>query len=417
MTGRSASPTAAPLARAALALAGAVAVTAIAGCGPDADHFRIQFNLERGDGATCPSDSCENIPLACDAMVLLRILDVADGQPLYSQCERIDGGGNLCTLGQLDVSGIDPLPNTMVEIQMAAWPADEVGGECPDVSFTRDGAPLQIDSQQPTPAIAGRAYFEVGSGEVAPVTLACVDVPALDADACKVPPTVMVTAIVDDFDIGVSVPPSLAQFLDVRVGEPVQGAGTWVLDTAATTKLDSTQVAPVPIWQQPADAMIMFDHFACIQVEHTTELERSATVTCQPVTADVEQVSATGWLVDRSTLDQVRQALGLASLPPLGLVLGRVLDHLGQPAEGVVVSATPAAGTNIYYLSDDLTTTDGITATQSSGLFVSVDAPFPTTWTAEATDGRVQNEVGTGGQLEGKVTVVILRLAEPAKAP
>jgi hypothetical protein len=93
-----------------------------------------------------------------------------------------------------------------------------------------------------------------------------------------------------------------------------------------------------------------------------------------------------------------------------------VVDDLGVPAAGVTVA--PSFGT-VRYLSPDLTSTDGLTATTSSGAFLSTDAPFQggagalNFWSA--TNGTVSS-TGTviGGIVQNKVTIVILRLAAPA---
>jgi hypothetical protein len=100
-------------------------------------------------------------------------------------------------------------------------------------------------------------------------------------------------------------------------------------------------------------------------------------------------------------------------------VLGLVVDDENEPAAGVTIEVTN--GASVLYLSEDLgSVVEGATATTASGMFVSIDAPYAignqvTTWTVDGLPAVVQP--GYGGQVEAKVTVVLLQLQDPVIDP
>jgi hypothetical protein len=120
-------------------------------------------------------------------------------------------------------------------------------------------------------------------------------------------------------------------------------------------------------------------------------------------------VDLTGVRLAKASLDQVLKTLGLAgTFPEKGLVLGMVLDNNGNPLSGVVVTST--AGLVEYLSADRRNILTG--ATSSSGIFVSRDAPFGSTFSAH---GSVVQMVpsGYGGLVDGKVTIVVLQFQQP----
>jgi hypothetical protein len=382
-------------------------------CGPEADRFGVELML---DPEGCGFNACENIAMPCDAEVMLRIVpaDDPEAQPYAIVCERIRGGGDLCEVASLNVPD-ELIPNERVEIQLGIWPYDEANGGAPDcgpLEFALSGGIDQ--SFEGGPAIGGRTYFEVGSGTTATITLECIDAPALDAEECRLPDTVHVTVGVNDLDLPVPVPTSIATVLDVRIGAPeVLPDGTWRLDTPDTTPLEDVTGVPPHTWSEPDGAAIAFDQVACVQTERIDLPERTPAVTCGQVTPTQDELDMTAWYVDTVTVQQIREALGLDSLPASGLVVGRVLDIDGiVPEAGVTIQSLPA-GATVRYLSEDLSTTEGVTQTQSSGLFVSLDAAFLTEWSGRR--GLQQTAVdGFGGPLYGgKITVVVLRMEAP----
>src|SRR5262249_41620017 len=140
--------------------------------------------------------------------------------------------------------------------------------------------------------------------------------------------------------------------------------------------------SPIPRWA--TDVPTPFEQTACIEVKQQSN---QPTLECEQVASTDTDLSLTGTFLDAARLAAVETAIG--PIPKAGLVLGKVVDSTGGPASGVVV--TPLQGT-VVYLSDDMTsTTDAggapLTATTSSGAFVSTDAPFEfngslDTWTA-----------------------------------
>lgn len=81
------------------------------------------------------------------------------------------------------------------------------------------------------------------------------------------------------------------------------------------------------------------------------------------------QVRTSGYTIDRSFVDKLLADLSLTTLPPKGIIIGKVVDEPGNPVEGAVV--TPLEGTaQVKYLDADAVPSDTLTATSSSGWFV-----------------------------------------------
>jgi hypothetical protein len=126
----------------------------------------------------------------------------------------------------------------------------------------------------------------------------------------------------------------------------------------------------------------------------------------------------TGYLVRKERLDAILDALGLVEFPAEGLVIGRVVDHITQPAAGVTVSAIQPSGdpVDILYLNQDFTlATTG--PTESTAYFAATAASFNSIWSASHPDGREQAYAVRGGQIQGKVSVILLELEEPLQDP
>jgi hypothetical protein len=390
------------------------AVAALDGCGPDADRFQLQLILERRDDQAdrCSTDSCTGIPMGCDAAVEIRVVDAADGDIAYvSECltaePLVPGQGDLCALEMLDIRSRQ-VPNTMVRIQVAVWPyvtepPEEATAGCPDVIYDRYGK-VHWSSPLPRPAIAGESYFQVGSSDVATVRLGCVNTEPLDT-ACRLK-TVHVTAGVLKLETRGSVSAVEGSRLLVSVGEPQFREGGWALASGETVVLGRAFVGPTPIWE--GDVPGPFEQAACIQVAG----DATPSVHCRLARPTDAAVSLGGVLVDPATLDRVLDAVG--SLPQAGLVIGVVVDARDDETAGVEVTATN--GATIEYLSGDLSSiVPAATATTRSGMFISRDAAFATNgegvtaWHAQI--GEIRERVpGYGGQVQGKITVVVLEL-------
>jgi hypothetical protein len=388
----------------------AIVVASVVGaaCTPDSVPFEIEFRLDE----ECGGSRCEQIMTRCDAAIGLQIVDAASGELYVDQCTVVEGGTQLCDL--LDEFEIDPelLPNRMIRIELAIWPLEEeeVEDRCPEIVFTAGG---EYQSGQPAPAIAGRGYFEVGSNDVAPLTLGCVYKELLDAAECRTDTTPHISTLVIDFDNRLPVPSTFSTRLEVSVAEPTfnQVTEEWSINQGDLVDLMVTALLPDLRWE--TDYPFNFAKTACLQVL-SNDIGAAATIRCYPASpTDLtgNLLDAEGTFLEEGTLDKIQQALGGGPLPMEGLVVGQVLDMNGNPAEGATVS--PSFGT-VQYLSPDLTATDGLTATSSSGAFVSTDAPFEgesgetNFWNANRLDEFTPDEV-IGGRVNDKVTIVILK--------
>lgn len=388
---------------------------ACAACGPGSESFQVSMVLERDDAQQCPSDVCEGIPMGCNATMSIRIVDASDPSiAYYSDCVDVTGGTDLCALADLVELEDRAIPNTMVRVEIAVWPRDLVDAlmldddQCPGVDWDEQGKAKTVfdDPLKPPPAIGGASYFEVGGSSVATVVLGCLDHTVLDHPSCSATGAVAVSAGVVDFDTNVSVSPTV-QNLVVSVGEPTFDGSAWSLPIASTTLLDRDVVAGSPVWS--GDLEEPFETAACIQVLETDVPLVLNTLACRPAGADDTVLELDGVLVRKATQDLVQDAIG--GFPPGGFVLGRVVDHTGQPAEGVTVAPQPG-GPTVAYLAEDMASLTTGAVTTTSGAFVSLNAPFDTTWTAQL-DSRTEVEVQLGGLVAGKVTVIELQLTAP----
>jgi hypothetical protein len=89
------------------------------------------------------------------------------------------------------------------------------------------------------------------------------------------------------------------------------------------------------------------------------------------------QLDLRGVYLEKAELDDLVSALELGSFPDEGLTLGIVVDEIGRPVEGAVVSAS--MGTVSYLLEQpDLPDMFVTGATSATGIFMSRDAPFGT---------------------------------------
>jgi hypothetical protein len=379
-----------------------------AACGPDSVPFEIEFRLS----PECGGDSCTQIATRCNAAIMFRIVDAETGELHINRCEVVEGGSQLCELmGQFE---FDPelLPNRMVRLEMAIWPLDAVDPEdpCPEVSFDRSG---KYQAGQPMPAIAGQSYFQVGSNEIAPLTLGCVFKEMLDAPECRTDTTPHVTTLVVDFDTRVPVPSTFSTRLAVSIGEPTYNSALdeWFISQSDLIELMVTALLPELTYE--VDIPFYFTETACLQVL-SNEIGAAATVRCyraSPSDLPDNLLAAEGTFLSEDTLDQIQLALGGGPLPNDGLVVGLVLDVNGNPAAGATV--VPSLG-SVQYLNADLTSTAGLTETSSSGIFVSTDAPYelpaggvPNNWYASTVDDTTDTVIG--GRVKNKVSIVILR--------
>jgi len=391
----------------------AVVVVALAACDPPSPIMRL--TLDDGAGL-CPSTDCAMVPMTCRTWISIRVVDPADPTaPYLSQCEEVpqDRKKDMCALASVELD-TRKLPLTTLEVQVALFPEEMIGtdpmsGEpiCPaDTRYdATTGFPV---SSGETPAVGGRSFYRPGDDKVV-VNLGCTNLESIAS--CGGTGSVAVTAQVNDFDSGVVWPFPIS----VSVGEPAPSDPFWVLPSLQLEALDP---AAGQSWAGNLDKP--FQSWACLAVlddapQSTTSVvcrgaDGGDTLVSWPNPTDpvsAKRASA-GVRLSKAALDQMLAALSLPAFPTHGLTIGIVLDKNGDPVENQMVTvATPGMVPATIQYFDDFRTSVGATRTSKSGAWVSTDAPFGTVFSASSGVGFPVTRVG--GQIEGKVTIVVLQ--------
>lgn len=356
----------------------------------------------------CPSTDCEKVPLPCDAVMSIRIVDPSDPSHEYlKQCTKVppDIGYDTCSLRSVDLDQA-PIPVREVEVQVAVFPLSDLprngSGDpvCPpDTQYSADGFPVE---QAPSPALGGHAYYHPGDSSVK-VTLGCTNISPLHSGAsCGGSATDSTTATVDDFDTRLSVTGGamgVANELSVSVGEPHVLDGDNVLTPLDVVPL-RLQGGEPPTWS--AEASPTFNRYACVEVLEDVP-QATASLRCAPATGSATDLK--GMWISESTLNGILQSLSPpgspAEFPKAGITIGIVLDPLLNGAAGYTI--TPP----VMYWSP--TAGMGGSATFSNGVFISMNAPFGTRFSATGPNATVP---AVGGLVAGKVTLVVLPFAD-----
>lgn len=399
------------------ALIAAVLLGMFAAC--ETPPFKLVYRVSSGPVQSCGDASggapltCADVPLACEAVLSIRVVDPEDPDaPYMSICEPVqqNGDGDLCSIASIDLAST-PLPRRALEVQVLVWPRamveDPATGELDcrkyDVAFDAVGG-FPLD-QLPAPALGGHAYYHPGDDEVV-VTLGCTDLIAVNDPVCVGTPDVTASATIDDFETGVSVSRTLGERLSVAVGEPKFNASAmeYELNPNETRRLDLVGSGPIPAWGAAID--LELGTAACIEVRED-EPQATATVACAPLEAPGvlvdNRLTLHGVRLSKASLAQILAAAGLAEVPAAGLTVGIVLDSAENPQAGQVVQST--AGT-VKYLNANRTGVAG-TATSTSGIFISTDAPYGTDFSTM--NAQFQTVSAPGGLVKGKVTIVVLQ--------
>jgi hypothetical protein len=220
--------------------------------------------------------------------------------------------------------------------------------------------------------------------------------------------TLTVTASATDFDTAVSVSPATADTLLVSVGEPTfdSGVNGFVLNSTNTHPLTRDPPGPVPSWTAELDNFAPAVS-ACIEVLEDGA-QTTAAVTCTSH-LDPEGLHLSGIRLAKATLDGLLQSQ-TGVFPVQGLVIGKALLATGAPAENVTITPSDPDHADILYLSDAGTFVGppAMTATGTSGLWVSKNAPYGTVF--HARQGATAAPDAYGGLIYGKATVVISQL-------
>jgi hypothetical protein len=400
-------------------LAGAAIGLVAAACSTPTPGLQLQ--LAQGDSQGCPSIDCKEVPLPCDAVMSIRIADPEDtAAPFYSDCVPIpyDTNHTMCSLGRIELDENVLLPVRDLEVQIAIYPATMIeadptarsGLRCPaDVKFSAaTGYPVE---QSPGPALGGRAFYHPGDASVV-VTLGCTDLAAIE-QSCAQPDSFRIAATVDDFENLFPVPSGgAASQLRVSVGEPRLIDGVYML-----TSESSRPLRPVPesrtiaTWGDDID--LAFDRYVCVEVFETVP-ETTGALRCSEVSPATHLDDLHGVRISKDTLAKVLGAMGPMPSLPLdfpedGLTIGIVADQASNPIEGMIVGSVSSEVSTVKYLSREGILVDG--ATSKTGVFVSTNAPFGTTFFTSGGPGGRHEISALGGRVSGRVTVVILQYA------
>lgn len=387
----------------------------------------LRFRVTDGDEAACfvgghKVTACEDVTTSCDVIVSLRVFPPSDPtSPVISVCKPPVGERDLCSIGSIDL----PPPNyeldeQTLEVQILVYQAKQIPQisrdewQCPaDVMFDAQGFPVASVSPcvgdgacDALPAIGGVAFYHPGDA-LTYVDLGCVDYDLLNDMSCTGASSTKVSASVDDFDTQVPVSSTVADRLTVAVGQPqpipvgsdihyqlMQSQGEVVL---------ARNASPTPGWSGSVMSALMP---ACIEVSEDVA-QSTASVRCVENADALVSLDLTGTRLSRATLEDVLTAIGSpGAFPDDGLVVGVVLDYLGNPRPNtqVTTNCSVIAPCPIQYLN---ATRDGVvtTGTTTNGIFIS-RAPFNTLFGATTTNPVTPQ---LGGKIDGKVTVVILQ--------
>ena len=388
--------------------------------------LQIDYALTSGSSQVCYANAltgavaktCSDVSMLCQADLSVRVFaPSAPSTPYISLCRPVvDSRMNLCSIASIDLPPpTERIPEETLEVDVAVYRDSDLTHDgsnnpiCPtNVQYAPDGLPAdgQPTNGQPVPAIGGRAFYHAGDAQTV-VSLGCTNLDRLQNAACIGSATVDVTATVDDFSNDLSVSPVLAQSLSVWMGEPQASGSGYALDSANEKALGQTALQPVPAWGGSAQIDLVAS--ACLEVLEDVA-ETTPTLACKLVTRGQQQVDLVGVRLAKPTLDSILAALAQSSFPPAGLVVGIVLDALGNPAAGATVTTTGSGAPTISYLSSDgkSVTSGGNAATSSNGVFLSLDAPYGTLFSVPA-PVQTAPTPQLGGVVQNKVTVVVLQ--------
>jgi hypothetical protein len=361
----------------------------------------------------CPDD-CAMITLPCDPVMSIRIVepgaDPTDPKARYlDQCVQVlsDTNNTACALNSVSLDST-PVPVRELAVQVAVFPGsavrvDPMSGKlvCPDVAYSQgNGFPIEAPF---APALGRQVFYHPGDATV-DVKLGCTDVPTMQAgQTCHNPAAGAATATVLDFDSLVPVPVGPggnADELFVWSGEPRVFDGRYVLGRPdlVAMKLDDNGTSH---WT--GERTQSFKRYACVEVLEDVA-QTTATLHCASVADPTTDL--TGYWIRRDTLQPILKTaaavLGDSVVPDTGLTIGLVVDSTALGVAGVAVRTSSPA--HITYLSKSGVGND---ATFATGIFVSADAPFGTTFFVPGARPEI------GGLVAGKATIVILTMGAP----
>jgi hypothetical protein len=410
-----------------------VVVGLVAACSDPS--FALRFRVTTGQEAACTNTSgaqvttCSDVTMQCRAVVSIRIFAPTDPtSPYISVCKELSGQPNVCAIATVDLpQPAIPVNGQTLEVEMAVYPFEKISTDpntgdlqCPTgLAFDARGFPVEsvqpcmpsdLGDCPPSPAIGGVAFYHPGDEETI-VDLGCTDLAQLNDPTCTGESEVKVMAVVDDFDTDVSVQSSVADHLSLYMGEPIATIATdnsthFQLPLGVNPLTRSTATAPT--WTGTVTEPFTSE---CLQVLEDVAGATTA-VRCQPFPATPMSIDATGTRLTKEDLADIVQALGLVDFPDNGLVVGVVLDPLGNPVQNLQVMSS--TGTVTYLSADRHSVTT--TSTSSNGIFMSQDTPYADANGAISTfrtSTMLQSATGYGGLIDRKATIVILQFQMP----
>jgi hypothetical protein len=391
----------------ALVLAAYLTAAGAVACGTD-PPITLRYKLTQGAAQKCPA-TCTGVTVKCDSVLSIRVVDPKDPNDpknlFGSTCQRLHDLRSLCDIRGVQLPEGLRVPLRRLAVQVALYNAD-------DIPVSADGD-LICPTDQPfdanhfaapgpyQPAVAGMGYYSPGDSETT-IELGCADLPVVNTPTCRGDDQVHITASVDDFDTGVYLSEGQANMVSLAVGEPTSRinpetqATEFVMPMPTTSRIHRAGNLFPAAWA--ADVSLRFKAAACLEVLEDTSQATKA-LSCKQVAPDDRSIDLRGLRLARGTLNQVLATMGKVGFPPEGLVIGRVVNAQGSPAENVVV--TPSRG-SVQYLGPDGDKLTG-SATSKNGVFVSRDVPFNTSWVAPGTSGAY------GGLVTDRITVIILQ--------
>ncbi|HUH02228.1 MAG TPA: hypothetical protein VML75_09535 [Kofleriaceae bacterium] len=391
---------------------------ALGACGSDPQPFTIHLSLDTTDLYMCPSAQCSDYGMACGATLGVRIVDadtLDDEEPreLFERCIAVAAAPDLCAIADVPIA-FEEVPTRTLQVQVTIWAATPPGQipTCPDDVFDLRGIPI---SQDPQPAFGGVAFVEAGTDPVAEVRLACRDPQLINAPACLT--TNRVTVRMDDMQTVVPVRIEDARSLNVAVGEPRLDTSidppVWVIGPADQYQMELVDPGPIPpVWNR--NEVPTFSSTACVLSSADVAQPITAVSCTRDLTLESDgRLDVTGLMLTEEVLGQLLQAANLDGFPPKGLVIGRVVDHLGAPLGGVTVTPVPDDNVNVAYVSSTRDSISLFGPTSTDGFFISFEAPFGTQWQASSLDGRMQASDFRAGLITGKASVVIIEMTAP----
>jgi hypothetical protein len=430
----------------------AVLAALAAACGPPGDPLDIRYSLSLGPENACRDAadelvmSCNDLPMTCESVVMLRIVEPGTSNRFIDECVRIaptinpDTGilPTLCQLETAPFSGQGRMPTDRVEIQVAVFPwvtlqKDAMGDPiCPaDVEFTATGFASPSNSIQP--AVSGRAFADGYDREVT-VELGCHDLSLIDNDVCRDETYLDLEVTVLNFETLLPLSETTASRVAVSIVEPHEAGFQWVLNPDETVDLDQDPTASgrwrgrVPLG---GENRLQLDRQICVHVQPTTGSRRIPTLACVPVTPPLpSSLTLTGYLVQDTALNSYLPAfLGVDEFPSdcdnsnCGLLLGKVIDAVNpdQGVPGAIVTDNNLTADSILYLSEDGSSAV-TTGTTSSGVFMSLNAPMEeddqqqlNSWAALGP--FIQSTTPIGGEVSDVITTIVIEVDTSTALP